>query len=381
MEIISYVESNCFALAILALIYANTRRRPDRHLYEQRLFTALLLSNAVMLALDSVQWMLNGVPGEAARTVNTVLTAVYYSNNPVPCVIWILYANFQVYRDEKRARRLLFPLLLPVAANCALAVVSCFWGYAFYFDDGNVYHRGKLFFILAVICFSMLAFSQVFIFRNQALIERRYFFPIAVFSVPPFVGCLLQSIFYGLSVVWVCMSFSILIIFINIQNDQLFTDHLTGLYNRRQLDFSLQEMIRSGEGSIKIAGIMIDIDSFKKINDIYGHSTGDRALMDAGRILSSSFRREDLVCRYGGDEFVVILKILEDSDLARAVGRIRENVRRYSERAEVPFALSFSIGSDIYDYDSGLSAQQFLRHIDSLMYADKKGGKIEPADR
>ncbi len=373
MELIGIIEIDSFALVILFVIYINLRRRTEApQLFEQKLFFAILISNVLLLLLDIILWILDGRPGWIVRETNILLTALFCALNPVPCLLWSLYARYQVYRSEAKTRKILLPFLLPAVINLVFAVLSCFEGYIFYFDANNTYHRGSLFAVMAAMCFVYLIHTQIFIITKRKLIEKRYFASIFTFAFPPMLGGIIQSLFYGFPLVWVCMTVSILIVFINIQNHQLYTDYLTGLYNRRQLDRYLQERIRMGPKGTLLAGIMADVDSFKKINDLWGHDIGDQAIVDAGKILKMSLAKSDMVYRYGGDEFVAILEVGTESDLYRAIGRIDANAEKFIRIGPVPYSISFSMGYAIFDFGSQTTAQQFLRQIDRLMYEDKK---------
>jgi diguanylate cyclase (GGDEF)-like protein len=193
-----------------------------------------------------------------------------------------------------------------------------------------------------------------------------------MFAIPPLIAGTLQTLFYGVSLIWIGMTVSVLIIFLNIQNDQLYTDHLTGLSNRRHLDRYLQENARRGNKENLLAGILIDLDFFKQINDTWGHLAGDRALVSAGEILRRSFRRNDLICRYGGDEFIVIFEVEKELDLIGAVNRLKMNLKKYEEQNPTPYVINFSMGYDIYNFDSETNLQQFIQHLDTLMYEHKK---------
>ncbi|WP_267459223.1 GGDEF domain-containing protein [Caproicibacter fermentans] len=133
--------------------------------------------------------------------------------------------------------------------------------------------------------------------------------------------------------------------------------------------------IKNGREGAALGVIMTDLDSFKKINDSWGHDAGDQALVEAGKILKGSFRREDLICRFGGDEFVVVLKIKEGGDLTDAVKRLKTNTRTFNERTEFPYSINFSVGFGVYDRESGMSVQQFMKRIDLFMYEDKRRKK------
>ena len=90
--------------------------------------------------------------------------------------------------------------------------------------------------------------------------------------------------------------------------EQAIHDPLTGLYNRRYLEDSLtRELYRAQRQNTSLCVSMLDIDHFKVINDTFGHAAGDALLAELGRILRENLRKSDIACRYGGDEFVLIL--------------------------------------------------------------------------
>lgn len=119
----------------------------------------------------------------------------------------------------------------------------------------------------------------------------------------------------------------------------------------------------------------MDIDNFKNINDIHGHETGDRVLEAVGAILKNSVRKQDLVARIGGDEFAAILEVSEYKYLREAVCRIERNIIAYNQKSKYPFPISLSIGYDLYDYESGMPIEEFIKQLDNIMYAKKKLNK------
>ena len=117
---------------------------------------------------------------------------------------------------------------------------------------------------------------------------------------------------------------------------------------------------------------MIDIDDFKMINDVHGHDHGDQALKYTAEILRKTFRRTDFIARYGGDEFIVIMKIDGPSELALMVRRLMENVTQFNSKKLTPYEITLSIGYDCYRKESGTSMNDFLKRIDRLMYSNKQ---------
>ena len=377
MNTLSYVELNVFSLVFLILCYVNIRNKGKKYLYDQKIFLLMLEANAVLLTLDSLQWILNGTPGTALRVISIIIAVAYSATTPVSCYLWSIFADYQIHRDENHIKKLFIPLTIPLIINLILALLSAFFGFFFVIDQNNVYHRGSLFFLMASICYFYLFYSLIYIILKRKSVEHKAYIPLLLFALPPFIGGIIQSLFYGVSIVWNCTTISIFIIFINIQNSQLYTDSLTGLYNRRQFDNYMQECFRNCDEGVMLGTIMIDLDSFKKINDSWGHIAGDVALVEAGKILKNSFRKEDIICRYGGDEFVVVLKVVGMVELTNMVERLKTNTNKFNKNNDLLYSINFSIGFDILDCKSGMTIQQFIKHIDNLMYEDKSRNKAD----
>ncbi len=378
-----YVEINCFCIVILVLIFFNIYYRTDHLPFDLKLFIGLIAADALILITDALTWALDGRPGIGGLL--TFATFLYYVLNPVICLLWYLYVDFFIHKDTARLKKRLFPMLIPAAIILILSVLSLFGDYLFYIDGNNVYHRGKLFILLPAIAFFYILYVTFFAVRYRKLIRKQDLIPIYFFMMPAVIGTVFQSMYYGLSLIWPLVTLSILNIFIRLQNRQLYTDHLTGLFNRRQLERYLYNNMQNADGTI-LAGLMIDLDSFKKINDVHGHDAGDQALIDTSEILKKTFRKNDLVARYGGDEFIVVMEILQKSDLDKAVKRLNANVAQFNNRKAAPYTISLSVGYDFYMDKTKKDIKDFIKHLDDLMYKDKHGNAINqnnsnPTDR
>jgi diguanylate cyclase (GGDEF)-like protein len=152
------------------------------------------------------------------------------------------------------------------------------------------------------------------------------------------------------------------------------TDGLTGVYNHRFLHEHLDELIsKSTHRQSEFAVLFIDIDHFKRFNDLWGHSLGDLILRDVAHLIENEVRRGDVVARYGGEEFVAVLA---DTSLAggRVVaGRIRQKIAR-SPLALGSFPVTVSIGVTVFPTD-GTSGAALIERADSAMYQAKRLGR------
>ena len=159
--------------------------------------------------------------------------------------------------------------------------------------------------------------------------------------------------------------------------EQSVRDHVSGLFNRRYLEETLgRELHRAARSEASLGVIMMDIDRFKALNDRYGHAAGDEVLRRMGELLKSSLRFADIACRYGGDEFTLILP-----EAPRPVVLERaEKVRRDVARLAVLFvgkplpALSLSIGVSVFPED-GATAAALLAASDAALYQAKHEGR------
>jgi diguanylate cyclase (GGDEF)-like protein len=146
-------------------------------------------------------------------------------------------------------------------------------------------------------------------------------------------------------------------------------DELTGLYNRKKLDISINEFINKN-----ICVILFDVDNFKQVNDTYGHLKGDEVLKMIAKVVKENVRSSDLVVRWGGEEFIVILEQLNDIEIAKNLAeklRIKIAEQNIEEVGHVTCSFGISCGY--------VESKPFVNHIleksDEALYKAKREGK------
>jgi hypothetical protein len=201
-----------------------------------------------MLVLDTAMWLMDGRPGLLVRLAFLFVTALYYALGPVICMIWSFYANCLVYEASVICAACLRPCSSRRRLTRSCLFFSIFTGWLFYIDPANVYHRGPLFWLMAGISYFYLVYTFIFVVLMQGKIQKQNFLPHSFICGPSLCRRDRSDPILRVSLLWVCVTISILIVFLNIQNDRLCTDHLTGLFNRRQLDvFLFQTQADAGE--------------------------------------------------------------------------------------------------------------------------------------
>jgi two-component system cell cycle response regulator len=152
------------------------------------------------------------------------------------------------------------------------------------------------------------------------------------------------------------------------------SDDLTGLYNKRFFTIQLEiEMARAQRTGQPCCLMMIDFDDFKEINDRLGHDEGDRFLIQMGGLIREKLRPTDFVCRYGGDEFAVIMPATYLLDGINIAKRLQEFTAHFTWK--MALRVSASIGLAVFEPSGTLSAEEFFKQADSELYRAKKAGK------
>jgi diguanylate cyclase (GGDEF)-like protein len=157
-----------------------------------------------------------------------------------------------------------------------------------------------------------------------------------------------------------------------------YQDDLTGLPNRRLLKDRLgQALARSSRHDTRVMLLLLDLDDFKRINDSLGHAAGDHVLRMVAQRLSEGIRSADTACRYGGDEFVVMLPDVEDTTVAaRIAEKLLGTLGTPYVIGEIEIRMTASIGTVVYPDDGG-TCVELLRKADISLYRAKNGrGKV-----
>lgn len=173
---------------------------------------------------------------------------------------------------------------------------------------------------------------------------------------------------------------------LKVKNEELqalsLTDPLTGLYNRRQfenfIEAELSLALRHGED---LSLLMLDLDHFKRINDTYGHAAGDQVLKQVAQIMRSAVRKSDVLCRIGGEEFVVLGKHLKRVDALAVAEKIRSAIEKTEYEADGQrFKVTISIGvASVPSPVDMRTAVDFFKCADQALYYCKQRGRNQVA--
>jgi diguanylate cyclase (GGDEF)-like protein len=153
------------------------------------------------------------------------------------------------------------------------------------------------------------------------------------------------------------------------------TDALTGIFNRRAFDIIIQQTLKEiRRKQLPVAVIMLDIDEFKQVNDTFGHSTGDVVLQHVVRLAQAHIRASDVLCRWGGEEFLILLRDCNREGALAMADKIRRVVREqplFHEGQRIETTISLGVA----EYRGGEAADHLFSRVDQAMYRAKQRGR------
>ena len=369
MNILAVATSDYIGFMLLvAMLFSSRIRRTDEKHPEFKIFTTISILTMVACVIDFVSFYVDGNTMPGMKLVNILTNTYCFMANPLFVSSWCLYEDLKLYHSMSRVKRIYTYAFIPAVLMAVIALINMFYPIIFTVDSQNVYHRLPFSYTYYIVDIGYVFFS-IWIYRSY---EKRYgkirFFPLFLMLGPIILGCAIQVIFYGVSLMWVSTAVGLTAIHMSIQNEFSYLDKLTGLYNRAYLDYMLENSTRERNN---LGGIMIDVDYFKDINDTYGHSYGDEALIDVARVLTFAKPDKAVATRFAGDEFIILVKSTKEKELQNIITSIRDELKMFNETEERRYKLSLSLGYSIYE-PAHDSIDNFLKRMDDNMYVEKK---------
>ncbi len=367
---------NSYSIIILSIIFIYFLRLNEKVSVHNKLFMLMLQTSVIILLFD-IFGRFDGDRYPIFYFLNHTGNFIIFLLSPVLPSFWLIYIYNYVFGWSKKVKKLLYILYAVNAFNIIMLLFSQHFRWFYYIDSDNIYHRGPLYILSASVVIILLVAASLLVILNRKRIDRKHFFPLIFFAVPPFICIFLQINFYGISMMINSVVFSMLIMFLNTQTHSIYIDHLTGVYNRKKLEVYLQRKVHKCIPNRTFSAVMIDLDNFKYINDTLGHNIGDEALRTCAGLLKSCLDSNDFISRYGGDEFCIVSDLSDMASLEQTVGKIKHCAEKYNETSNRPYKLGMSMGYAVYDYHSHMKAEEFQNLIDRLMYEDKQNKATE----
>ncbi len=226
-----------------------------------------------------------------------------------------------------------------------------------------------VYFLPFSISLILISYSIYIIFKRRKLLLKVEYIYIMAVSIMTVAVTALQPISNRTGFIWCFNSLVLILMFVIIQQGELYKDSLTGARNRQALKKCLD--CYEKRNLSHLSAVIIDLDYFKSINDLYGHSEGDFALKSFVKMLQRVYLNTGIVFRTGGDEFIVLMNNRSEPQIHDLMKKVSGAVEKFNTVYNKPYSIKYSYAFGIYKRtDKGV--KQFLHEIDLQMYNNKK---------
>ncbi len=378
MSVIYYTEINLLCIVILFLVRSQLRRhKTGMYSTDRMVFYWLMCAAIVLCASDLIAGVCRGRDFFGIRAVLEISNLLFFEALVIIGYLWMIYVHVKLKFVIKLDKKKFILTTLPLLAFSIVAVTNPFTHFLFSFDENNLYTRGGGIYFHWLVTWSYLIIPTVQticeIAREKNKFRRQEMIPLLYFIIPPAIASVVQMMFYGVSSSQTGITVSIVIIFLVRQSSQVLTDELTGLVNRRGLNNYLAGYAQHN-AETELSLLMLDLNNFKQVNDKFGHMVGDRALQETADSLKAAcekFPSKLFLCRYGGDEFVIIGNNHSQNEIARLKAMIQEEIAKKNAESAKPYLLSVSIGTAHGKCNDSDDVEHLLRVADEAMYDEK----------
>lgn len=360
----SVLTANIISILLIGTLYLANRQKAEYD-RDMRLLQQMMVTIGIANISDCCVYYLAGSSNIVIKVLVFLSGSGLFLGNAMIGYLWAKFIMVHMNIPFSDIRRNIYRTIGLI--SIVLLVINIFYPLVFSVSDGR-YQRG-----FAYIIF--LIFAAFYILDSLYLYVKRVrkngslkLFPVHIFLIPVILGVVIQAFFVEISITWTSIAISVAGIMTALKNEIIFTDCLTGLYNRMYLEFLHKRAYNKKDRWV--SGIMIDLNGFKQINDNYGHAEGDLALCIVADLLRKSFSEYGVVTRYAGDEFVIMLNTTDDQLIQKIIKSAKKNFVTENEKNDKPYQLSASMGYAITNL-SNETIDDFMNRIDEQMYQDK----------
>ncbi|MEE8807200.1 MAG: diguanylate cyclase [Lactimicrobium sp.] len=335
-------------------------------------FSFMLTVILVLLFADSLSKA--NLAGSAGLLIDKIGTYLIYAGDPIGYLAALLYIDSWTSGKKDHKEKMFYGIVIGyVILNFVLITISALFHLGwFYYYTGAIYHHGPLYVVRGLLNMAFCAFITLYIFLRRKQIRTQYTLVVILFPLIILAAGFLQVFVGGASYEYAGAILACLLLFVNVQAQNVDNDYLTGLLNLRGFARVLDYQCTHYSKDHPFLVYLIDLDFFKAINDACGHQSGDEALTVLSGFLLDTFGRSAVIGRYGGDEFLVLSYEKNAEQAQKKLKDLQKCCETFNQDSRHPYHLSFSAGYAFYDPDTYVNEEQFFHHIDELMYREKK---------
>lgn len=360
----SVLTADIISILLIGTLYLANRQKAEYD-RDMRLLQQMMVTIGIANISDCCVYYLAGSSNIVIKVLVFLSGSGLFLGNVMIGYLWAKFIMVHMNIPFSDIRRNIYRTIGLI--SIVLLVINIFYPLVFSVSDGR-YQRGFAYIIFLIFAAFYILDSLYLYIKRVKKNGSLKLFPVHIFLIPVILGVVIQAFFVEIAITWTSIAISVAGIMTALKNEIIFTDCLTGLYNREYLEFLHKRACNKKD--CWVSGIMIDLNGFKQINDNYGHAEGDLALCIVADLLLKSFSEYGVVTRYAGDEFVIMLNTTDDQLIQKIIKSAKKNFVTENEKNDKLYQLSASMGYAITNL-SNETIDDFMNRIDEQMYQDK----------
>ncbi len=375
MEGLLYCTMNLFCVLLLVMIYNSIKKSSDQRA-SQHMLSWFIIASIILCLSDFIWGIIDfSTYWDFSHEISFGVNAIYYIFTCVASYMWFLFSENEQDSKIVKTKAGLILSILPLLIYIFLVAGSYKKGWLFYVDGDGKYQRGEFYAIKIIIACLYIYFTSfkatVKCFMKKHYLNKDKYLALASFVAFPSVAVVLQVLFVGSPMISAGVAFAAVQVYIFSREQLISIDPLTKLNNRNVLIQYLDIKMKSKAENKDLYLFIMDLDYFKKINDNYGHVEGDQAIVIVADVLRSVVRKTNyFVCRYGGDEFIVVCETDKDFNAEEFGDEINRLLVEEALRKDKEYNLHLSIGYAKYN-DIIETIPEFIDIADENLYKIK----------
>ena len=359
----------CILFAILFMAFSN---RGLHDLNQKRVFNIALIGLIFLFASDTLWYSMDQKAIAQNLVISHLLKGIYFFSSCFCGFMWFIYFEVTIKSKFLQNKKFLLYTSVLFWLGLLLLIINIFTGIIFKIEEVDgalVYSRGALFPLIYLIIYIYVVISSVrcIYYGVKSEVDKAKYFILASFPVIPLICAAVQLFYWRLPIVCIGLVFSCSICYLESIEEQISTDTLLDINNRRKIMYYTHKAINNYNGD-NLYLFMLDLNKFKTINDTYGHLEGDKALIITTESIKKVLMNYNKVQfgRYGGDEFIVVGHINDPEVL---INSINDSLKEAS--LELDYEISISVGFAKYD-TTIKGVKDFISIADNMLYEKKK---------
>ena len=363
-ELTAVYATNIFGIVLIGVLLAGNIWRLREKGAENAYLQLILFFAFCGCVLDPIAYTADGRPGSWARIIVYGSNALLYLADMFGTLFWLFFLAEHLNARFSMVHRYL--LGAAIITGIGLIILNNFVPIIFDVSADNIYKRMNGYWIYMAIDYSILLDSLILYFLCKQKGGLLKSFPVWIYFIPLTIGAVIQSLFYGISVISSCIAISIAGVFATLQSERVYRDKLTGVFNYTYLDYLNREYTKKKK--LQITGLLININAFKGINQDYGRAAGNKALVKMAKILNRAIGELGIIIRYSSDEFIAFVNTQNEMAVSMCIKRIRSALSE-ANSFNSSYKLSVCICSQAYDTSKTMN--DFIDDITRAMSEEK----------